>query len=182
MSESELDPTRLVPGDAARYRALMLQAYALHPDAFTSSAAERSVLPLSWWEQRLNGEVLAHEIILGVRSGDQLAGVVGLSFDQREKARHKATLFGMVVAADFRRRGLGGKLVGAALVRARARPGIKLVQLTVTQGNQSAQALYEHHGFVAFGLEPFAVAVGSGFVAKCHMWCSVDSAFLQQPI
>jgi ribosomal protein S18 acetylase RimI-like enzyme len=153
----------------------MLQAYALHPDAFTSSAAERSALPLSWWEQRLGEEALAQDIILGVRSGDQLAGVVGVAFDQREKVRHKATLFGMVVAADFRQRGLGGKLVGAALACARARPGIKLVQLTVTQGNLSAQALYERHGFVAFGLEPFAVAVGDGFVAKCHMWCRVDS-------
>lgn len=180
MSNFGLNPTRLEPADAVRYRALMLQAYALHPEAFTSSAAERSALPLSWWEQRLSGADQSHELVLGVHHADQLLGVVGLSFDQREKARHKATLFGMVVAADFRRKGLGGKLVGAALEHARLRPEIKLVQLTVTQGNESAQALYERHGFVSFGLEPFAVAVGGRFVAKRHMWCSVDSAACPQ--
>jgi hypothetical protein len=31
-------------------------------------------------------------------------------------------------------------------------------------------ALYQRKGFVPFGLEPYAVAVGTGFVAKVHMW------------
>jgi RimJ/RimL family protein N-acetyltransferase len=53
---------------------------------------------------------------------------------------------------------------------ARSRPGILLIQLTVTEGNLAALALYQRKGFVQFGLEPFAVAVGSGFVNKVHMW------------
>ena len=31
---------RLGPGDAPAYRALMLEAYEMHPDAFTSSVAD----------------------------------------------------------------------------------------------------------------------------------------------
>ena len=27
--------------------------------------------------------------------------------------------------------------------------------------------------FVAFGVEPYAVAVGSDYVSKMHMWCDV---------
>jgi RimJ/RimL family protein N-acetyltransferase len=163
---------RLVPTHAAEYRALMLEAYALHPDAFTSSAAERTALPLSWWESRLDEDPLSLELVLGAFHEGRLAGVAGLSFQAREKARHKATLFGMYVPARARNLGLGRLLVQAALAQAKARPGVKLVQLTVTQGNRAAQTLYEKCGFVQFGLEPFAVAVGAEFVSKVHMWCN----------
>jgi ribosomal protein S18 acetylase RimI-like enzyme len=162
---------RLTPRDASAYRALMLQAYAQHPQAFTSSVEERAVLPLIWWEQRLSEASRAADVVFGVRDGDQLVAVVGLSFDAHEKARHKATLFGMYVAPDARQHGLGAALVQRALACARSRAGVQLVQLTVTEGNHSAQALYQRHGFVTFGLEPMAVAVGQGFVAKTHMWC-----------
>ena len=84
---------RLTPPFAAQYRALMLQAYADHPDAFTSSVAERAALPLAWWEQRLSSEPDAHECVLGAIEDHRLLGVAGLSFDTREKASHKATMF-----------------------------------------------------------------------------------------
>ena len=162
---------RLTPRDASAYRALMLQAYAQHPQAFTSSVAERAVLPLIWWKQRLSEASRAADVVFGVRDGDDLVAAVGLGFDVREKARHKATLFGMYVAPEARQHGLGAALVQRALACARSRAGVKLVQLTVTEGNHAAQALYERHGFVAFGLEPMAVAMAKGFVAKTHMWC-----------
>ena len=161
---------RLQPGHAAAYRALMLDAYGRHPDAFTSSVAEREPLPLSWWEERLSADAQAPAVVLGAFTGAALAGAAGLSFEQREKARHKATLFGMYVPQQHRRSGLGRDLVLATLAEARARPGIRVVQLTVTQGNDAAQALYERCGFIPFGVEPMAVAIAGGFVNKVHMW------------
>ncbi|MBK7080479.1 MAG: GNAT family N-acetyltransferase [Betaproteobacteria bacterium] len=162
---------RLVPSQAAAYRALMLDAYTLHPEAYTSSAEERGALPLSWWESRLAEDQRPAELVLGAFHAGELAGVAGLSFEAREKARHKATLFGLYVRPESRHLGLGRQLVEAALAQAGARPGVRLVQLTVTQGNDDAHRLYARHGFVDFGLEPLAVAVGGGFVAKIHMWC-----------
>ena len=50
---------RLLPPDATAYRALMLEAYAAHPDAFTSSLDERASLPLSWGQKRLADEATA---------------------------------------------------------------------------------------------------------------------------
>jgi ribosomal protein S18 acetylase RimI-like enzyme len=99
-----------------------------------------------------------------------------MSFETREKARHKATLFGMYVLPRFRGSGLGRGLMQAALGEARARDGIKVVQLTVTQGNDAAQLLYERCGFAAFGVEPFALAVGARFVSKVHMWCDLRAS------
>ena len=167
---------RLDPSHVAEYRALMLEAFELHPDAFTSSFAERAALPLSWWESRLDPAPQSKELVLGAFHDGQLAGLAGLSFEPREKARHKAMLFGMYVPERFRRHGFGRQLVQAVLAQARSRPGVKLVQLTVTHGNDAAQRLYEQCGFVRFGLEPFAVAVGDQFVSKVHMWCEIEGA------
>lgn len=166
---------RLDPSHVTEYRALMLEAFELHPDAFTSSFAERAALPLTKWESRLKTEPQAAELIFGAFEDGRLAGVVGLSFDSREKVRHKATLFGMYVPHRYRRHGLARQLVQATLAEARSRSGVKIVQLMVTHGNDAAQTLYEQCGFVQFGLEPFAVAVGDRFVSKVHMWCSINN-------
>lgn len=151
----------------------MLEAYAAHPEAYTSSAAERAGLPLAWWETRLSSAPAAQEIVLGALQDGEIAGVVGLSFEQRQKVRHKAILFGMYVRPHWRGRGLGRQLLLAALEHARERPGVLVVQLTVTEGNRPAEALYESCGFARFGVEPLAVAAGSQYLSKIHLWRSV---------
>ncbi|MDN8615298.1 GNAT family N-acetyltransferase [Variovorax ginsengisoli] len=161
---------RLLPADAAVYRALMLEAYVRHPDAFTSSAEERAALPLAWWEARLDESPRAGQVVLGAFDGDRLAGAAGLEFESRAKARHKAHLFGMYVSPDARTGGHGRQLVQGLLDVAAAREGVKLVQLTVTEGNAAAQSLYERCGFAVFGVEPFAVALDGRYLSKCHMW------------
>lgn len=167
---------RLRPGHAAAYRALMLQAYADHPDAFTSAAVERAVLPLAWWEARLDPSADAGECVFAAMQGDRLLGVAGLAVEAREKTRHKATLFGMVVGTESHGHGIGRQLVMAVLAHARTRAGLRVVQLTVTEGNRAAAALYRSCGFEAFGTEPLAVRVGDRFVGKVHMWCDLDKA------
>ena len=167
---------RLSPQHAPAYRALMLEAYAAHPDAFTSTVGERAALPTAWWEARLADGPLPREVVFGATEGSSLQGVAGLSFEPREKARHKATLFGMYVPAVLRGRGVGHGLVTCALDYARARPGVRLVQLTVTHGNAAAERLYRRCGFVEFGLEPHAVFIGDRYVSKLHMWCDLRAA------
>lgn len=164
---------RLVPSDAAGYRALMLEAYGLNPRAFTSTVAERVELPLASWEQRLAEGPESPELVLGGFEEGVLSGSAGIAFESREKIRHKATLFGVYVPSSLRSRGVGRALVLAALAEAKARPGLKVLQLTVTEGNRGAQSLYEECGFVPFGEEPFAIAVGSEFLSKVHMWCAL---------
>ncbi|EZI28864.1 GNAT family N-acetyltransferase [Pseudomonas extremaustralis] len=153
--------------DADAYRALMLEAYGAYPQAFTSSVAERAAMPLSWWEKRLENPL---DRVLGAYVGAELAGIVGLAFEPREKARHKVTLFGMYVTAAHQQQGLGRRLVEAALDEARKHPRLKVIQLTVTAGNAAAFALYRRCGFIQFGLEPLAVRVGVEYFDKLHLW------------
>lgn len=164
---------RLIPTDAMQYRTMMLEAYERHPDAFTSTVSERAAVPMSWWEARIKDDSNANDMVLGAFQGSCLTGVAGLSFESREKARHKAHLFGMYVPSANRKSGIGKGLVLAVLEHARRRAGVKLVQLTVTHGNTAAQGLYERCGFVPFGVEPLAIAVGLDYVSKVHMWCNL---------
>ncbi|KQM52459.1 GNAT family acetyltransferase [Pseudomonas sp. Leaf15] len=159
--------------DAEAYRALMLEAYGAYPQAFTSSVAERARMPMSWWEKRLDNPL---DRVLGAFAADTLAGIVGLAFEPREKARHKVTLFGMFVTEAYQRRGLGRELLEAALSAARHQPGVKLIQLTVTAGNDAAFALYQRCGFIQYGLEPLAVRVGIEYFDKIHMWRELKGA------
>ncbi|MFC6335750.1 GNAT family N-acetyltransferase [Pseudomonas sp. CCM 7891] len=153
--------------DAEAYRALMLEAYGAYPQAFTSSVAERAAMPSSWWEKRLESPL---DRLLGAYVDDELAGIVGLAFEPREKARHKVTLFGMYVSDAHQQQGLGRQLVEAALTEARQHPRLKVIQLTVTAGNDAAFALYRRCGFIQYGLEPLAVRVGVDYFDKIHMW------------
>ncbi|MET0126898.1 MAG: GNAT family N-acetyltransferase [Pseudomonas caspiana] len=167
---SALRIERLQGRHAASYRDLMLDAYTRHPEAFTSSTEERAAMPLSWWQNRLDAAQDAAQVVFGVTDGDAVLGAVGLTFSNRQRARHKVLLFGMYVVAEQQGKGLGQALIYAALGYARSRPHALLVQLTVSESNTSARRLYEHNGFESFGLEPLAVATEAGFISKVHMW------------
>jgi ribosomal protein S18 acetylase RimI-like enzyme len=153
----------------------MLDGYARDPEAFTAAVSERDALPLAFWEARLAPGDSAAQIVWGAMVDGRLAGALGLRFEQRPKLRHKASLFGMYVAHDARRQGLGRLLVEAALEEARRRQGIVQVQLTVTEGNPAPQGLYGACGFVVYGVEPMAVLSAQGFAAQVHMWHSLRS-------
>lgn len=163
---------RLNEADVEPYRAVMLEAYEQHPDAFTSSAAERASLPLSWWQDRLGAQ--GDQRVFGAFDDGTLIGVAGLRFERGDKVNHKATLFGMYVQPRGRGRGVAKALVQAVLEGAAERAGVSVVQLTVTEGNTIAEQVYASCGFVRFGLEPFAMRVADRYVEKVHMWCALS--------
>jgi RimJ/RimL family protein N-acetyltransferase len=160
---------RLVAADAHRYRALMLRAYAAAADAFTSTAEERAAEPESWWVSRI-ADPTGLSQAFGAFADDELVGTAAIEFTTRPKIKHKAHLIGMFVQESVRGRGVGKALVQAALAAAASLPAIKVVSLTVTEGNAPAIALYEACGFQAFGTEPMAIATPQGFRSKVHMW------------
>jgi RimJ/RimL family protein N-acetyltransferase len=161
---------RLVPDDAPAYRTLMLGAYRDHPDAFTSTFEERAAQPADWWAWRLAPDACADQRVFGALEGGALLGVAGWQREPRVRSRHRAELFGMMVAAPARGGGIGRALVEAILADLRATAGMVAVRLTVTDGNRAAERLYARCGFVRCGLEPMAVRVGDHFLDKAVMW------------
>jgi ribosomal protein S18 acetylase RimI-like enzyme len=165
----------LVSGDAVRYRALMLEAYARAPDAFTSTPQEREAEPESWWVRRI-ADPSGASVVFGAFRDTALVGAVALEFSAKPKTRHKAHLIGMYVQPGARGTGAGTLLLDAAMAHLRTRrPDITVVVLTVTEGNLSAMRLYRSAGFAAFGTEPMAIRTPEGYRAKVHMACRVDA-------
>ncbi len=163
----------LKPSDAARYRALMLEGYELAADAFTSTPEERAAEPESWWVRRIADPQSA---AFGAFEGNELIGTVTLEFSAKPKTRHKAHVIGMYVSPAFRGSGAGRALLAASIEHAQARPGLLLLTLTVTEGNEVAIGLYKSAGFAPFGTEPMAILTPSGFKGKVHMWRILEHA------
>jgi ribosomal protein S18 acetylase RimI-like enzyme len=159
----------LTAAEVAPYRALMLEAYAQAPDAFTSTLEERAAEPDAWWARRL-ADPAGLTASFGAYLGRELVGTVALEFAKKSKTKHKGQLIGMYVKPQARRSGLGRRLVQEAIAFASAKPGIEVLTLTVSHGNKVAEDLYKSCGFVVFGVEPMAIRVQAGYLAKVHMW------------
>lgn len=164
----------LTAADVAHYRELMLHAYAAAPDAFVATPEERAAEPESWWLARI-ADPKGLSQAFGAWLAGELVGTVTIEFSARPKTRHKAQLIGMFVSEAARGLGAGRALVRAALRAAAARPGLRVLTLTVTDGNRPAIRLYEGCGFRAFGVEPMAIAMPDGFRSKVHMWLELGA-------
>ena len=160
----------LSPEHASAYRALRLRCLTDHPEAFTSDAEEAHTQPLDWSVKRLTPHPdRPHDFFLGAWVHGELVGMVGLQGRYRTKERHNATVLGMYVAPEHSKQGLGGLLFAALLQQARQLPDLEQLDLTVTQGNATAQALYAGHGFTVFGVHPNAIRVNQQSFAKVLM-------------
>ncbi len=68
-----------------------------------------------------------------------------------------------------RTRGLGRRLLDAALAHARAVPGVAIAHISVTDAAPAARRLYEGAGFEAWGSEPDALRHEGRSVTEHHM-------------
>jgi len=84
-----------------------------------------------------------------VEDGDRVIGRLSLARDPHPASRHVADL-GLMVAAGYRRRGIGRALLERAVAWARE-SGVRKLELHVFPWNEPAIALYESFGFVREG-------------------------------
>ncbi len=81
--------------------------------------------------------------------GPRVVGFIDIVPQEREGIRHRGQL-GMGIHADYRGRGIGTRLMEAALAKARA-AGLIRVDLGVYVSNPAAMALYAKFGFIEEG-------------------------------
>jgi len=89
-------------------------------------------------------------LILLAFAGEELVGMLDLSAGERPSDRH-AGRFGMSVARTWRRKGVGRRLLAAAIEDTRGWPGFCRIELECAPWNTAAISLYESLGFVLEG-------------------------------
>ena len=95
----------------------------------------------------LRTEISDRMLILLALHGEEVIGMLDLSAGERPDNRH-AGRFGMSVAKRWRGRGIGRKLLAAAIEAAREWPGFCRIELECVAWNAAGIRLYQGLGFV----------------------------------
>jgi ribosomal protein S18 acetylase RimI-like enzyme len=157
----------LVSSDAAEFQALRLHALAECSSAFSSSHAEECNLALTVVAERITAT--PDRCVFGAFVDSQLVGVLGLKREGLLKLAHKAFIWGMYVAPQCRKSGIGRGLVSTALTRAAGMSGVRQINLGVNAANTAALALYESCGFKSFGIERGFMLLNGELHDELHM-------------
>jgi ribosomal protein S18 acetylase RimI-like enzyme len=152
----------LGPADAGAYRALRVRALTEHPEAF--GRAPEEVPAVGALAEQFRADASSDtDFLLGAFDGTALVGTVGCRRERGVKQRHIAYIWGVYVASEHRRAGLGRELTLAAIARARTGPGLEALWLDVTTTNRGARALYAACGFASAGVKPRSLKVGERY-------------------
>jgi ribosomal protein S18 acetylase RimI-like enzyme len=146
----EVQVRRLMPEDAADYRAIRLAALKQAPEAFGSTYAAEADRPLAAFAERLTSAA-----VFGAFVDGRIAGLMVFRQADGAKDAHKAHLYGVFVAPEARGAGVGDALLSAVI--AYGRDHVEQILLAVVADNTAAIRLYERHGFVTYGVEPRAL-------------------------
>jgi RimJ/RimL family protein N-acetyltransferase len=155
---------QLRPEDAEVYATFRRAALLDTPLAFMASPEDDMACSTDAVRERLK----AGGVILGAFD-PELIGTLGLYRDQHIKAAHKVHVWGMYVAPEHRQRGVGARLLEAAIQYARSLGGISMVRLSVSSAAPAAQRLYERAGFRIWGTEPDSLRHNGKNVIEYHM-------------
>jgi len=140
-----------VEGEGARLRELRLRALSDAPFAFASSFERERRRTLDEWEAIALGDAWEQPMAVFVAAdSDQWLGMAGGYLDGDRPG--VAGLWGMWVAPEARRRGVGRQLVEAVIAWGHA-AGASRLELSVTDRADPAIALYAVLGFVPTGEE-----------------------------
>ena len=142
----------LTPANSSDYKSFFLGGLKFHEDNFRISIADEMLAPFPT-------EGTQDSFTLGAFDSEKLVGVVSFQREgrDREKLRHKATLFRMYVDQRYHGKGIGRLLITNVINTAIALQDIEQINLTVISGNAPAKALYEKFGFTTFSTEKNAI-------------------------
>lgn len=157
---------QLVSSDALALALLRRRALEEAPLAFAASLSDDRALSLEFLVKALDD--VEEQAVFGGFDGADLVGMAGVVRDSKVKRRHKASIWGMYVAPEGRRKGIARALLSSVIEHAR---GWKIEQLylSVSAAAPEARRLYESVGFRPWGREPRALAWNGHHVDEDHL-------------
>lgn len=159
---------KLSPADAEQYREIRLRSLKEHPEAFLATYELESEQPLETFQNKL--QPTDTKFTLGCfMDTEELAGVVTFIRESNPKIAHKANIYAMYVAPEYRKQKVGRALITELLQAAKSCVGLERIHLTVISSNVGAKKLYESVGFVSFASERDAVKVNGVYLDEEFM-------------
>ncbi len=168
----------LGPADAAATLALRLEGLERHPEAFLTDPASERAGGVERQRLRLeeNAASGGEAVLFGAFADDELLGITGLVRDRHAKQRHRACIVAVYVREPWRGRGVGGRLLDAAIAHARTLVGVEALYLSTAAGNEPALRTYRSRGFRAWGTEPDALRAAGRSYDEVHLQAPLDGA------
>ena len=163
---------RLQAHHAEQLFRLRRQALLDEPFAFLSSPEDDRAASTAAVHDQLSTPA-DHAAVVGAFDGEELIGMVGLTRDRPIKAAHRACIWGVYVKPEFRKNGIGTRLLSATLEHARQMGGVEWVYLSVSERTPNAKRLYESVGFVVWGLEPDCIRYAGESAREYHLALSL---------
>lgn len=124
-------------------KALRLEALQREPAAFATTYAQAATWPDEAWRERITNPRC---VTLMARAGRRPAGMIGACRGDDGDER-VGVIVSMYVNELYRRRGVGRKLLAAAIETLRGVPEIETMRLWVNRTHLPARRLYEALGF-----------------------------------
>lgn len=110
------------------------------------------------------------KFVLGAfNESGMLVGSVAFVREGGMKTSHKANVFGLYVAPEFRGKGIGKALMLELIRRAKLRDGVEQINLAVISENETAKNLYKSIGFEVFGVEHKALKYNGNYYDEDFM-------------
>jgi RimJ/RimL family protein N-acetyltransferase len=155
---------KLQPDDAEQYQRCRLDALRESPAAFLTSFEEEQHRTVETMRERLEKHHADQNAMFAAFDGERVVGLTGIFREERLQRRHKMYIVSVYVRPEHRGSGVGHKLVQAAIAHARSVSGVTHVELSVSNDNHAAKALYAANGFRSWGVEPhFKIVKGVAY-------------------
>lgn len=160
----------LTPDDAPAFVALRKQSFSTDPLSWDYDPGSK-VEPEVWAPRLQESE---NDVVLGYfvpkkAAEPELAGMIGLQRYQKNKRRHRATVWGVYVGPAARGERVASQLLEEVLRRARSMKGLDHIILSVSNHATAANRLYARAGFVEYGRELRAARTGDIWMDEIWM-------------
>ena len=143
--------------DAARLRALRLEALLDAPVAFAADYERTAAEPVERWVQRINEYAQGKQSVIYVAEAEgKLIGMTGLVRGHWQKTEHGGVIWGVYVQPAWRGMHIAEALIEACIAWGREL-GMTVVKLGVVTSNAAAIRCYLRCGFTVYGIDPQAI-------------------------
>jgi RimJ/RimL family protein N-acetyltransferase len=125
-------------------RDLRLEALQKEPLAFSSSYEEEQATPENIWRQRIKNNLF-------VMADGKPVGIAGFFRNTHKKTSHVCEMYGVYLREEYRKQGIGKRLIEAVLAEMQNLKGVTILEVGVNPTQKAAKHLYQKYGFKTVG-------------------------------